>query len=786
MMSQKSSSKNHIFRNMYWHTIKRNLGMTGIYSLLLLVIYPLKSLYLLLFDSGNFAIFPIDVIGLLVPIVFCVLFPLMVFRYLHSKTATDLYHSLPIQRTPLFLSKYLAGITMLFVPFIVIVSADTVINGLAYRHYMQIPGYSSANYAFADELLAGFQRMALVVFVLLCLYALTVFIMMNTGTTLDAVVTLVAVNVGWVLLMAALQSFFNGMLYGFPGISSDIITHVTIIFSPLAALFYSVGYYGGYLGYYGYVDSYSSNYISFIGVLVVVSALALAGSLLIYRKRKSEYAGRVFSYPYMKALIKVIVCLSVGIVVAMGLSSSHSNTKDAVSSFVIGFLAASFVSYLIVHIILSRGFKKLGKSLILYGSAVVCFALVYFGVGFDVIGYQARVPKAEDVAYIEVTGSSYGYLAEPMQSMTQQPFNIKYTEQDSKKAFIALHQGLVDEIKKDQDSAFVLGRSNKQIGKDYYDYYDYGSYYTYEPAYNEPVYEETNPQKRYDSVPVNTEYYNNTITLTYHLNNGLPMTRKYWYNNYTFQDQLKNIYDLEEYKTKQNPLFALDLSQDITAMVYDDYSDYSYAADEELTKRLIEAMQKDYRVASQADLNQNPVAAVILRSDEMEARMNPDGYYYHYKNKKYQNYYDVPYSQMGTYGIPYENCYFVYPGFDNTIALLELETQRSFREFPEGTKALVCNYLTLGLWDGYDYNLADDYKELQCDIVSDPAQLDRLRYVSMKYDRDEMTSGFFLQYYYPDGTRSQLFYCWGNDMPAFYYSLNFRTLDESEIQTLGQ
>ena len=48
----------------------------------------------------------------------CLLINIFIFRYLFSRRMVDLYHSVPISRSRLFLTKYLHGFLVWFIPFL--------------------------------------------------------------------------------------------------------------------------------------------------------------------------------------------------------------------------------------------------------------------------------------------------------------------------------------------------------------------------------------------------------------------------------------------------------------------------------------------------------------------------------------------------------------------------------------------------------------------------------------------------------------------------------------------
>ena len=742
MTFQKSSfdKPRRVFWGIFLSTVRKNMVITGIYSLLLFIFLPLSALYSGLMSSQSAA--PIELassqvavrsaipvstavtgVGLsliiILPFLFCIITALILFNYLHNKKATDLYHSLPISRTSLFFSKYLAGLSMIFVPLTVIMGITAFIQSLLSKPEINLL-----------ISLDSFSIIAVFILTMVCIYTMTVFIAVNTGTVLDAVITFLVLNIGWVILVASFQGLLQNLLFGF---SPDNSYYIYLIFSPISALFMT----------FSFLTYGSTGQIIYIAIFTAVSVLALSGSVLIYKKRKSDYSGRAFSYHYMKNIIRIIASLAAGTAAAVSLSIQHSTTGKAVIAFASGFIIVSFVTYLLIYAVSSRGFKGFLKSLTIYGTTAAVIALIYCTVGFDVFGYQTAVPKLSDIKNISV--SSYSYMPNNE--------NMYYSE-ESIKAFLNLHTEISDWIKNNDRPPFVFGRS-RMIG-------DSGPYSQYG---NTQIY--GNPQKRYDSTVQQTYDFENQITLSYHLKNGSSLTRSYTIGNETFRNALDAIYSLQEYKSNKNLLFSIKPSQIFLASIADDYSDSVISLSKEQSIEIINTLRKEYRISTGFNANpyKNPACTILFNStlNDYNGIVPANGFSGQYYNCEYQ--------------------FAIYPYYINTIKLIEKYTGKSYSSFPDGTKAVLCNYLTPGLWDGFDYNMAKNYDVLNFNIVSDSDKLQKLRDSTVRYCNAEyMNSGFFLQYYYPDGTRSQLFYCWGNDVPLFYSGLNFTRLSYNDVK----
>lgn len=109
----------------YTDMLKRNRGLF-VFSLVMMLAAPLHPLLKAyetrltpVFDYQNYyydwdsLLWGISVI---LPVVLSIVTPFLSFHYLYSRRAIDLYHSLPIKRSALFLGRFLAGFTITLLP----------------------------------------------------------------------------------------------------------------------------------------------------------------------------------------------------------------------------------------------------------------------------------------------------------------------------------------------------------------------------------------------------------------------------------------------------------------------------------------------------------------------------------------------------------------------------------------------------------------------------------------------------------------------------------------------
>ena len=809
MTSQKSFSDKPVSipRKLFFVTIRKSLGITGIYSLLLLIFLPLATIYRALMftrlrreiepyhrfsDTHNYTVpdygfydyvcesfydfysgrymsvgrsmptfspFNFNFLFLLICL-FCVFAALFAFRFLHNKKATDLYHALPVSRTALFFSKYLAGLSIVLIPLGFMMGINALLQAVLF------PATPGSPILGSPIFMNHFSEMTLLFLMLISLYTMTVFIAINTGTVTDAVVTLLALNVSWVILVSVSHTLLTHMLIGF---SRSFAVYVYSIFSPLSTLFNP--------GQLSSTDAYLGHVVTFI----TVSSLAGLGAVLFYKKRKSDHSGRAFSHPCIKHIIRIITSVAAGLSLATGLSMQQATSGSAVIAFAGGFIVASFTAYLFMYVISARGLKGFAKSLIVYGVSVIAIAAIYCAVGFDVFGYHTAVPNASQIRSVTASGSLPAFHSMYMHDH----FGHKtYYDEESIEAFVALHAEIatwIDSIR----TPFVLRRTTE------YWHYQSRSHPrgrthvgSLHHGHND------NPQRRLDSanVPGAKYTFDHAIMLEYRLANGLRLMRSFQISRAPFdvRYQIRKIYDLQEHRELHNPLFQIEASQFVEFEIMDDFTDAITSVSKEQADKILEALREEARANPGFDAvpYRNPVASFLIRNYLRTSRFSPhysvqtghfDGEFGGFQDWHYFDHYLYP---------PYTFRFSIYPNYTNTIKLIEEFTGKSLTAFPEGTKAVVTRMLPRGsYWQHFNFNLADTYQDLFFDIVSDTDKLQELRDRSVKYTFIEfMPNGDFLQFYFPDGTKSRLFYLWLPDIPDFYYALNFRRMEHDEIR----
>lgn len=279
-MTSRTSSTNwkHAFAETYRWSIKRNRGMMALFATLLFLMFPAVVLFGLAnanirTDSMTLEVYPIseqyaNVFGDIVRytmlltvsslcVLFTLLFAVQLFRYMHNKRSTDLFHALPVQRSAMLLGRVLAGLTALYVPLLL----NTGITALIALSFdikdkgVQIGGL--------------FLQVLGLMLVLAAAFLFCVLMAVCSGTTLDMVLSVIGVNLSFPILVYSCIYLIGCLLPGFsPSIDLGSTLFVALAPFPKGLIRFLITAVGGFsLGYmlYWYYSS-TANFL--IGMLL--------------------------------------------------------------------------------------------------------------------------------------------------------------------------------------------------------------------------------------------------------------------------------------------------------------------------------------------------------------------------------------------------------------------------------------------------------------------------------------------------------------------------------------
>ncbi|WP_337034376.1 hypothetical protein [Paenibacillus illinoisensis] len=277
------------------------------------------------------------------------------------------------------------------------------------------------------------------------------------------------------------------------------------------------------LGYpYGDMNSYAEkislvlrmasirNYPVIGEELVIYAALAILFiplSYVFYAKRKVESATQAITFTLVKPIFRFGLMFT--LVLIGGAYFTIIAPPGSTGWTIFGYVLGGIVGYIVAEMIIRKTWLiwnvRLLPKLALYG--LLSGLILYVPVA-DWNGYAARVPDVNDVKSIKLGGDRYTYVNGVNQKMDDHPFYSDNPEFVG--AVLALHQKII----------------NSDL----------------------PLQDPVNPNDDYD------EY----VYISYKLNNGKVMKRKYQIPETEFRQELMALKQLEDYKKVAYDTYKLD------------------------------------------------------------------------------------------------------------------------------------------------------------------------------------------------------------------------------------
>lgn len=551
---------------LYRWSLRRNRTLAIVYSILLIVIGPVVDMYVM--ASSNYIsmtdLFTTTIVLYGLTTAFFVFISAIInFSFLHNKRSVDMYGSLPTNRTTMFISHLLSGITVIGVPYL---AAMIVTMGLTVRT--------------KDDFILGMISIISTLLMIAASYLFTALIAYCCGTVADTVIITIAVNVVWVLAVV----FYYGALSSLiPGMDME-----SVIYSPALTAFAPYGF--------GLMNTFVSdfgNYSLFV-INLIWNLLYIAGvfflTLYVANKRKSECSQSGFAVKWLPMVITASVSVVAGFLVGYVFAEVSDSGYANMFIYVFWHIIASLVAFVVLQAIFRRGLKgKLLPSIVVYLATLVASVLFVIGLTFG-YGIDTYVPSPDSIKSVEC---NYVTLTEPE--------NIRLATE--------IHQVIADGIRKDNNYPYYFG----------YDEENFSPIYTEDGEYVDTIDPYTGESYLYSSVPEKYPYVNYfSYAFLYERKIGFNVMRVYYiypdsdaYDAYDLDklnELTKQLVNSEEYK-KQSNSYIWDESEranDIPKTAefrnyYYDESDDSYSSsgyaemeiDEEFTDGLYEALRKD-------------------------------------------------------------------------------------------------------------------------------------------------------------------------------------------------
>ncbi len=368
------------FTHLYLDTIRQNIGIAAIYTTILALTVILPAFQKALEVDASFAAEssfhisapPLFFIGLIAPILLSV----TLFHYLHNRLAVDFYHSMPVSRIQLFLSRYLAGLSLLLIPIILCLSIVFVI----YTAFLYpAVSFSFLLYNILFDLIFWCCSY-LIIFTFSCLVAVT------CSNVAESIIYAIGLNAAG----SFLQMIFYIIISSIPTLNFS--EELTALFSPYGLIFdYTVNY--------TYQNNPPAKYLIFAAVWLLAAAAALFLSLRFYLHFQSEWAQQWGRQTALSQIMKIGAGLfGVFLVFYFQFLGYDNNLSNALLAVFVG----APLGFLIVESATAKGFSHLYQNA-KYIAVTLCIALImplcFVTDGFGAVGRIPNRSRIEEINF---------------------------------------------------------------------------------------------------------------------------------------------------------------------------------------------------------------------------------------------------------------------------------------------------------------------------------------------------------------------------------------------------
>lgn len=369
-------------------TLKKNIGFSLIAAVLAFLISPIymyntisdyverykKLVYE--FDS----LFPtFSLLAAIATTAFLMVLLYINFSYLYKRSASDFFQALPLKRSELLFARFGAAYLAAVIPLVV--------------GYAGAFGLTFLDYVAADRVVI-LQSFIYTLVMLLALGLYTLLYILVSGGIFDSLIALSTVNIGIPVIALFIYGLCSEHLYGFnANIDSEILAYTSPFGYAITRL---VALFGNLDGAAPFLEW--KHTLATVALTVIPAVLAV----VFYNRRKSEKTNGAYAFKFVPEVIGAIVS-------ALGLfifAIIFSNNYDSVAFWAFGFAGAMLAS-VVYYLIITRGFKKVVKSLIVGAVSFVLILLINFGIQFDILGWENVLPLKNSIKSVSISVKGY-------------------------------------------------------------------------------------------------------------------------------------------------------------------------------------------------------------------------------------------------------------------------------------------------------------------------------------------------------------------------------------------
>jgi len=320
--------------------------------------------------------------------VYAILCAMAVWNYLNQARAVGMMHTLPIDRTCLFVTNTLSGLTMIAIPYM-------VVGGLICLIALFLGALDPA---------AVLVTILSVIFLAFIFFGLATLCAMLTGHNAVLPVLYLLFNFIAPMLESVLTYLAEEFLFGFNIGYGGVLNFL----SPATQLYYSftVHYTDG-------MPEIQGGSILILALYGLAGVILLVLSWLLYRRRKSESAGDVVAFKWLRPVFRYGIALASAVLLGTVLYQmtwgvlTWSHYIDKVP-MVISMMIAGVVGYYVASMLLEKTLRVFRGSA--KGVIGLCIGIAVLSgiVSLDPLGIESYVPEVGDIEWVLLDAHSEG------------------------------------------------------------------------------------------------------------------------------------------------------------------------------------------------------------------------------------------------------------------------------------------------------------------------------------------------------------------------------------------
>lgn len=534
-MTTITSSSNHAgLTAMLRHDLRRTRLMSALFFLLEFIALPLQlALKLINRPEHGFAL-RASTYGQVYGNFSAVLFPLVILlaaavlamqlmNYNFGRRSVDVYYSLPFTRRQMILSHLIAGTLDLAVPILLNLS---IAAGLA----LAINPALGLGWLIKDALL--WVLLAYCIFISVMLTATLM------GTAVDTMLYAGMLNLEPLLILIALLGILGTFVIGFD--PTTLMDRLLLYLHPLPLLIRQI-----------FTDTLVPMSVWGVGFWAVLIPIATLLTVFFYERRDAELAENVSRDNWFRLIFKITSAFLLAVVfgfmifAAVASDNTYRNTTDQLA-FVLGCAGGAVIGYLVLEVVLGRGFKTVRSNW------WICLADLVATVGIALVavtglfGYESAVPVPASVNYAQVEGYLNHYWRDSPGLHTTD--SIRLSSEESIAALTQLHQSAIDAARRQSENEDQENSADARL------------------------------------------------RVVYHLQNGCTVTRSYYglELNEAEAEQFRSLYSTAEVMEQVNPLLKIGENEtQLDGITVMDVTGSELRVSDSQTERLMEAVRQD-------------------------------------------------------------------------------------------------------------------------------------------------------------------------------------------------